>query len=122
MLELAFYSKNDQSPCYIEVPEDLYEWLIHSEFSKIGKSVPRKIKIDGEEETLPVVQLGKGNRKKLRNFFVEVIVEDDYKMLKELGDSPSKQEYQAATSHLKKLQEIRKLLENENYQYLQRVF
>jgi hypothetical protein len=46
-------------PKYIEVSEDLYEWLARSGFSKIGRSIEQQIEIDGEIEQLPVVQLDK---------------------------------------------------------------
>lgn len=121
MLDIIFYSKNGQPPEYIEVSESIYEWLAKSNFSKIGKSVERKIKIEGEEEKLPLVQLGKSNRKKLREFFLETISQESDTVLNKLGDSPSKKEYQDATYRLRKLQELRKCIENEAYQYLQRV-
>ena len=92
-----------------------------STVSKIGSSVPKKVEVEGEKEKLLLVQLGKGNRKKLRAFFVEAITQESDAVLTKLGDSPSKTEYQAAIYRLKKLQELRKCVENENYQYLQRV-
>lgn len=121
MLDISFYTINGQSPHSVEIPEDIYKWLAESDFSKIGKSVIRKIQIDGEEEKLPLVKLGRDNRRKLRFFFVEAINQESDAMITQLGDSPSKQEYQEATYRLRKLQELRKCVENENYQYLQRV-
>lgn len=121
MLDISFYTKNDQPPYTVEVAEDIYEWLLKSDFSKLGKSVLRKIKVEGEEEKLPLVQLSKDNRKKLRAFFLEAITQESDAVLTKLGDSPSKKEYQDATYRLRKLQELRKCVENENYQYLQRV-
>ncbi|MFE1746497.1 hypothetical protein [Coleofasciculus sp. H7-2] len=120
MLDISFYPKNGHSPYTVEVSEEIYKWLTKSEFSKIGKSRKTKIKIDEEEESLPLVKLGKENRRKLRAFFLEVISQESDTLLNQLGDSPSKQEYQNATSRLRKLQELRKCTENENYQYLQR--
>jgi hypothetical protein len=120
MFDIIFYTANDHPPHDVEVSKDIYEWLAKSEFSKIGKSVPRKIEIDGEEEKLYVVHLSKGNRKKLRTFFVEEIIQETDAMLTKLGDSPSKQEYQEGTYRLKKLLELLKCIENPNYQYLQR--
>ena len=120
MLDIIFYPANAQPPHYVEVSEDLYEWLAKSEFSKIGKSVPRKMLIDEEEEKLPLVKLGKDNRKKLRTFFLEAISQESDTLLTKLGDSPSKKEYQDATYRLRMLQELRKCIENRSYQYLQR--
>lgn len=120
MLDIIFYPANAQQLRYVEVSEDFYEWLAKSEFSKIGKSVPRKMLIDGEEEKLPLVKLGKDNRKKLRDFFLEAISQETDALLTKLGESPSKKEYQDATYCLRMLQELRKCVENQNYQYLQR--
>jgi hypothetical protein len=122
MLDLIFYAfKTDRPPRYIEMSEDVYEWLAKSEFSKIGKSVPRNILIDEEEEKLPVVELEPDIRQKLRNFFRDAIICESDTVLTKLGDSPLKEEYQAATYRLRKLLDLLKCVENEDYQYLQRV-
>ena len=121
MLEVCFYTVNAQPPYIVELAEDIYEWLAKSEFSKIGKSVPTKMLIDGEEEKLPLVKLGKDNRKKLRAFFLEAISQESYTLLTKLGDSPSKKEYQDTKYRLEMLHELRKCVENQNYHYLQRV-
>ena len=121
MLDISFYTKNGQSPYSVEITDNFYEWLAKSDFSKIGKSLPRKIEVEGEEEKLFLVQLGKDTRKKLKAFLLEAISQESDAMLTQLGDSPSKKEYQDATYHLRKLQELRKCVENEKYQYLQRV-
>jgi hypothetical protein len=121
MLDISFYANDGKQPYSVEVTDNFYEWLAKSDFSKIGKSVTRKIEVDGEEEKLPLVKLGKDTRKKLKAFLLEVISQESDSMLTQLGDSPSKKEYQDATYHLRKLQELRKCVENEKYLYLQRV-
>jgi hypothetical protein len=120
MLEISFYTTNCQPVYSVELAEDIFEWLAKSDFSKIGKSVPKKIIIEGEEEKIPLVRLSKGNRKKLRGFLGEEIIRESDAVLTRLGDSPSKKEYQDGTNRLKKLQELLKCVENEHYQYLQR--
>lgn len=121
MLDISFYTTNDQPPCTVEVAKDFLRWLAKSEFFKIGESHEIKIKVEGEEETLSLVELDKDNRQQLRNFLREAIVQESDAVLTQLGDSPSKQEYQAGTYRLRKLIELLKCVENENYQYLQRV-
>ncbi|MBD2778961.1 hypothetical protein [Iningainema tapete] len=121
MLEISFYSKNGHPPHDVELIDEIYEWLAKSDFSKIGKSVPRKILIDGEKQTLPLVMLSKGNRKKLKAFLGKEIISECDSVLTKLGDSPSKQEYQDGTQRLRKLQELLKCVDNEHYDYLQRV-
>ncbi len=121
MLDIIFYSANNQQPEYVEVSEDIYEWLAKSKFSKIGKSLEREILIDGEEEKLPLVELDKENRSQIRLFFLEAVAEESDAVLAQVEDCLSKEEYQKATYRLRKLQELRKCIENEKYQYLQRV-
>ncbi|MCF4968679.1 hypothetical protein [Nostoc sp. CMAA1605] len=120
MLEISLYSENSQPPHIIELSEEIYEWLAKSDFSKIGKSVTRKVFVEGEQEKLPLVKLSKENRKKLRNFLGEEIIRESDAVLTRLGDSPSKKEYQDGTNKLRKLQELLKGIENLQYQYLQR--
>ncbi|MBE9187100.1 MAG: hypothetical protein WBA89_11485 [Microcoleus sp.] len=122
MLDMIFYAfKTNQPPHYVGMSEDFYGWLAKSEFSKIGKSVPRNILIDEEEEKLPVVELDRDIRQKLRNFFRDAIICESDTVLTKLGDSPLKEEYQAATYRLRKLLDLLKCVENQDYQYLQRV-
>ncbi|SKB13161.1 conserved hypothetical protein [Planktothrix sp. PCC 11201] len=120
MLDIVFYPANGELSYSVDVSEEIYQWLAKSEFSKIGKSVLRKMEIDGETEKLFLVKLGKDTRKKFKNFFRDVITQESDQVLTQLGDSPSKQEYQQATYRLKILQELRKCIENQDYLYLQR--
>lgn len=124
MLDIIFYSKNGQGqdPELVEVSEEMYQWLIKSDFSKIGKSVPRYIDIDGQKEKLEVVQLTSGNRKKLKNFLEKSIVKISREICHKLGEQPSMQELkQYYTERLLKLDELLKFIENEQYFFLQRV-
>ena len=121
MFDLIFYPSNNEEPEYIEISAEMYEWLARSEFSKIGQSVTRTIHIDGEEEKVPVVQLNQENRQRLRNFFIEPIIQESDAVFKKLGDIPEKQEYLETTYRLRKLLQLRQCIENENYYYLQRV-
>jgi len=120
MLEIVFYPENGQEPCSIDIASDFLRWLAKSDFLEIGAAHPTKIHIDGEEAELPLVNLGQGNRKRLRDFLLEEISQESDAVLHQLGDSPSKKEVQAVTYRLKKLQELRKCVENPNYHYLQR--
>lgn len=120
MLDIIFYPSSNSEIQYIEVSEDLYEWLARSSFSKIGISIDRPIEIDGAEETIPVVELNSENRSQLRLFFLEAVAEESDQLLTQLRENLSKGEYQAVTYRLRKLQELRKGVENLAYQYLQR--
>jgi hypothetical protein len=122
MFDIIFYAfKTELSPHYVEMSEDVYERLAKSEFSQIGQSVPRNILIDEEEEKLPVVELDPDIRQKFRHFFRDAIICESDTVLTKLGDSPLKEEYQAATYRLRKLLDLLKCIENEDYHYLQRV-
>lgn len=123
MLDIAFYSENGEPYAQIELSPEFYERLAKSDFSEIGTSHKINIKIDGEEEEIEAISLSKGkitNRQRLIDFFKEEIVEESRKMLKNLGKSPSKDEYQQQTYPLSKLQEILEYLENTQYTYLQK--
>jgi hypothetical protein len=70
------------------------------------------------------VKLGEGNnsnRKRLRDFLLEAIAQESDAVLNQLNNAAAKQEYQAITYKLRKLQQLRKCVENETYQYLQRL-
>ena len=77
MLDIVFYPTQIDQTKYVEVSEELYEWLARwlrppqaSQFSKIGHSIPHKIEIDGEEENVTVVELNSENRSQFRLFFL----------------------------------------------------
>lgn len=120
MLDIIFYPTQIAQTKYVEVSEDLYEWLARSQFSKIGHSIPHKIEIDGEEETVTVVELNSDNRSQFRLFFLEAVAEESDLLLTKLRENMDKEEYQKATYRLSKLQELRKGIENIVYQYMQR--
>ncbi|NJK77179.1 MAG: hypothetical protein HC849_25845 [Oscillatoriales cyanobacterium RU_3_3] len=122
MLDIIFYAfKTDLPPHYVEMSEDVYEWLAKSEFSKIGKSVTRNVSIDGEEENLPLVELDRDIRQQLRNFFRDAIICESDAVLTQLEDAASKEDYRSVTYRLRKLLDLLKCVENEKYQYLQRL-
>ncbi|MEM9542408.1 MAG: hypothetical protein AAGA60_23310 [Cyanobacteria bacterium P01_E01_bin.42] len=120
MLDVIFYSRDRQSSQYVELSEDVYEWLARSQFSKIGESSNRVFLVDGEEECVPVVELDRENRQHLRLFFLEAVAEESDKVLTQLDRVLSKDTYRQFTYRLEKLQELRKCVENEHYLYFQR--
>ncbi|MCG5060195.1 MAG: hypothetical protein KA714_20035 [Limnoraphis sp. WC205] len=134
MLSISFYSIKETSdkssqvlelnePEVIEIADDLYEELVKSEFTKIGHNQSIKVKIEDEETDLKLVKLEESVRKKLIDFFINQIVQQSEKF-KKIGDSPSKQEIQDVAipviERMNMLNEIRALLENKSYQYLDR--
>ena len=121
MLDIVFYSRSKQKPEYVEMSEDFYLWLAKSEFSKIGESELTKIELDGEVLTLSLVHLGDRNRPYFSKFLREEIVEESDVVLEQFSNANLKEDYQCLTYRLRKLQELRKCVENKNYQYLQRV-
>jgi hypothetical protein len=44
MLDISFYANDGKQPYSVEVTDNFYEWLAKSDFSKIGKSVTRKLR------------------------------------------------------------------------------
>lgn len=120
MLDVAFYRIDGTSET-VELSEGFCEWLVRSEFYKIGKSEPKKMEIDRECHEIEVIALEGSNRRKLSTFLRDEIVQESAIVLEKLGEFPTKKFYQDATSKLKKLQELRKYVENEGYKYLERV-
>jgi hypothetical protein len=96
-LDITFYGNNGEAPATIECTEEFYERLIHSDFAEIGISHKRKTEIEGEELEYDAIDLNKGtisHRQRLINFFNLEIVKQSRLMLNNLGESPSKQEYE----------------------------
>ncbi len=124
MLDVSLYSTSGKPPMTIDLSEQLYEWLLHTDYVEIGVSRPQTLTIDDEEIELNVVELDTGritNRRRFREFLVEAIVQEADEMLQHLGEAPSQEEYQEATYKLKTLQQFRKCIEDPSYQLLQRV-
>lgn len=121
MLSIGFHGKNGNKHATISMGEDFYLWLAKSEFSKIGQSLEHSIVIGGEEVCLPLVELSGEIRRRFKAFFYEAVVRESDSLLMRLGDYPQKEKYQAETYRLKKLQELRKCIEDEEFLYLQRV-
>lgn len=121
MLDISFYSKDGQDVEAIEVTEDVYKRLAESGFSKISKSVKRNFNIDNDKVQIEVVRLSKGNRQKLKTLFLEEIAEESDRILSALGLSPSKLEIQDMTFRLSRLQELRKCVSDDRYEFIERV-
>lgn len=124
MLDITFYPQNNQEPRYVQMAAELMLWLAQSEFTEIGTDAPTDLSIDGEAAQLPLVKLGVGelsNRRRFRDFFLEMVRAESDVVLTHLGDAPTKEEYQRVTYRLRKFLELLKCIENEDYQYLQRV-
>ena len=94
MLDLIFYPAQSQEPQYVEVSETFYEWLARSEFSKIGRSEPTQLDLEGETIEAPVVRLGQEIRSRLSQFFRDQIVTETEHVLAELDSTFSKELYQ----------------------------
>ncbi|MBE9042140.1 hypothetical protein IQ235_15275 [Oscillatoriales cyanobacterium LEGE 11467] len=103
-----------------EVPANVksIEWLARSHFSKIGKSIEHPLEIDGEIEHLPVVELNEIDRSQFRLFFLEAVALKSDRLLEKLTEHIDKNEYDEVTYRLRKLQELRKGIENPTHQFL----
>lgn len=125
MLDISFYTTkgaNGAESETVDVGETFYEWLARAEFSKIGgASIDTEIYIDEENVILPLVELDRDIRQQFKKFFSEAIVSESDAVLTKLGDYPTKEQYHEETYRLRKLLELLKCVENENYQYIQRI-
>jgi hypothetical protein len=120
MLDLIFYRAKDLDPRSVQVSEALYEWLAQSDFSKIGGSEPTRLELEGETVELALVLLAQDTRQGLVKFLRDQIVLETEGVLQQLDAVFSKDVYQEVTYRLRKLQELRKCIEDQSYAYLQR--
>ncbi|MEG4345552.1 hypothetical protein QUB70_20080 [Microcoleus sp. A003_D6] len=122
MFDISFYSANGEPSDSVRITAATYEWLAKSAFSKIGgESIETQIYLDEENVILPLVELNQDIRQQFKKIFSEAIISESDAVLTKLGDYPSKEEYQSGTYRLRKILELLKCVENENYQYLQRI-
>ncbi|MEG4529173.1 hypothetical protein [Microcoleus sp. D2_18a_D3] len=122
MFDISFYSANGEPSDSVRITAATYEWLAKSAFSKIGgASVETEIYLDEENVILPLVELNQDIRQQFKKIFSEAIISESDAVLTKLGDYPSKEEYQSGTYRLRKMLELLKCVENETYQYLQRI-
>ncbi len=122
MFDISFYSANGEPSDSVRITATTYEWLAKSAFSKIGgESIDTEIHLDEENVILPLVELNQEIRQQFKKIFSEAIISESDVVLTKLGDYPSKEEYQSGTYRLRKMLELLKCVENENYQYLQRI-
>ncbi|MEG4571602.1 hypothetical protein QUA56_02565 [Microcoleus sp. N3A4] len=122
MFDISFYSANGEPSDSVIITATTYEWLAKSDFSKIGgASIDTEIYLDEENVILPLVELNQDIRQQFKKIFSEAIISESDAVLTKLGDYPSKEEYQSGTYRLRKMLELLKCVENENYQYLQRI-
>ena len=122
MFDISFYSANGEPSDSVRITAATYEWLAKSAFSKIGgETIETKIYLDEENVILPLVELNQDIRQQFKKIFSEAIISESDAVLTKLGDYPSKEEYQSGTYRLRKMLQLLKCVENENYQYLQRI-
>ncbi|MEG4441147.1 hypothetical protein QUB47_03030 [Microcoleus sp. AT9_B5] len=122
MFDISFSSANGEQSDSVRITAATYEWLAKSAFSKIGgESVETQIYLDEENVILPLVEFNQDIRQQFKKIFSEAIISESDAVLTKLGDCPSKEEYQSGTYRLRKMLELLKCVENENYQYLQRI-
>lgn len=122
MFDISFYSANGEPSDSVRITAATYEWLAKSAFSKRGgESVETLIYLDEENVILPLVELNQDIRQQFKKIFSEAIISESDAVVTKLGDYPSKEEYQSGTYRLRKMLELLKCVENENYQYLQRI-
>lgn len=122
MFDISFYSANGEPSDSVRITAATYEWLAKSAFSKIGgESIETQIYLDEENVILPLVEWNQDIRQQFKKIFSEAIISESDAVLTKLGDYPSKEEYQSGPYRLRKMLELLKCVENENYQYLQRI-
>lgn len=121
MLSFSFYGESNQSAYCIQVSEQFYEWLIQADFGLVGRSLPTKIMLDGEEEELPLVRLENPTRGMLATYFSELVLSETGQMLSELDAGVTREALEPRQYRMKKLLELLSCVKDSSWQYLQRI-
>ncbi|GGY48699.1 hypothetical protein GCM10011297_22160 [Bacterioplanes sanyensis] len=95
--------------------------LSNSEFSKLGVSVKKVVKVDGESVDFKLCDLSPFIRDSIVRFLEELLVDVVTESLDRLGESPSKDEFEEYTYDLKELTRFIRTLRIARYTYLKRV-
>jgi hypothetical protein len=116
-LDISFYIDQTTPPSIVDIPDNLYELLAKSGFDRSVDLISLDIEIEGELATEKVVKLTNSKRKKLRSFLRDEIFQAS-KLMKDLGEKPSKEEYGLAFPKLKILHELHEKIESKKFQYM----
>ncbi|GAB7222840.1 hypothetical protein VoSk93_20560 [Vibrio owensii] len=95
--------------------------LSKSEFSKLGVSVKKVVKVDGESVEFKLCDLSPFIRHSIVRFLEELLVDVVTESLDSLGESPSKDEFEEYTYDLKELIRFIRTLRIARYTHLKRV-
>ncbi|MDG2642660.1 hypothetical protein P7M58_24385 [Vibrio parahaemolyticus] len=95
--------------------------LSKSEFSKLGVSVKKVVKVDGESVDFKLCDLSPFIRDSIVRFLEELLVDVVTESLDSLGESPSKDEFEEYTYDLKELTRFIRTLRIARYTHLKRV-
>ena len=120
MLSIRFFSDSNHPPHSIRIVDQFYEWLAHSDFSKVGSTDEIEIEIEEEIVSLPLVRLDDTIREGFINVLSDTFFQETRQMLGALEQAHSTELLSDQTYRLKKLLEMLDCFKNPAYQYLQR--
>lgn len=95
--------------------------LAKSDFSKLGSSVKKQIKIDEEEVVFKLIELSQFLRDVIVRCLESLLVDLVIECMESLGSSPSQEEFQEYTYDLKELSRFIACLKDAKYTHLKRV-
>ena len=117
-MDIEFFSRDKQPLCRVEVADTFLLWLARTDFARIGEEAATELSINGKQLTLPLVRLAPSTRKTFVDFFTQSVVTHSKQVLLQLEQDSLQLDL---VYRLKKLLELLDCLQNEDYQYLQRV-
>lgn len=118
MLSINFYSADGIENESVDLSEEFYAWLAHSQFSKIARAKSTLLELEDEAISLPLVELVPDVRRSYIQFLSDAIVEGTKTLLEHL-DRPNKTDLLDGDKYrLKKSIALLTLLKNEVYQYI----
>jgi len=122
-IELLEVSTDDQvlESKIFSFSSEFFLRLSKSEFSKLGVSVKKVVKIDGESIEFKLCDLTPFIKGSIVRFLEELLVDIVSESLDKLGESPSKDEFAEYTYDLKELARFIKMLRVSRHTHLKRV-
>lgn len=118
MLSINFYAADGIENASLDLSEEFYTWLAHSEFSKIAQAQIVPLQLEEAIVPLPLVELLPEVRRNYVRFLSDAIVAGTKTILEHLEHPDLTHELHNDKYRLKKLITLLDLLKHERYQYI----
>ena len=118
MLSIIFYSADGIENDSVDLSEEFYAWLAHSQFSKIAQAKSTLLELEEETISLPLVELIPEIRVSYIQFLNDTILEGTKTLLEHLEQPNTADVLDDDKYRLRKAIALLTLVKNEVYQYV----